>query len=425
MAIPRGFAKLHLIPVLISLALTGAAVVFLPLNKVIFAENKVVPPDTKEQNVKGFFSNFKVSANAETLFREALADCTTIVFLGSSEFASTELQAIPYNFFNSYIDYPVLCIGHAGNQSLNMLSFLAANRKYFNKSKLAILVSPGWFVSRAARGTSLESFLEFNSDRFLFSLATDPLLPVSSKEYIGDFIARNIDDISSPSPVQKLIAYQSASTKNLISGIVNAPFVFYYKLLLRTDTLIRKLPGIPHQPSAFPITTDKHAGKSCPTMDEIPWDSLYQAGLTEDLKRTANNRWGIDSAYYKDYVWNQQYRLLTVPFVFNREYRDFCALMDFLSTVDCKPVIIIQPMNPYVYENLAEVQPIIDKIADVVSAHHFPCLNLFVQDTASYSVGDLKDVMHLGNPGWYKVDHFVFGSYFSANSGKIPVTLKQ
>ncbi len=414
---PDGFLRLHLIPILISVAITSLCFIAFPLSSVLFSKKTVAVVPEHTTQIPGYYPNFRSAGMTEQKFQKALSDGSTIIFLGSSELTATHLDAIPYNFFNQYCQYPVLCIGHAGNQSLNMLSFLASNRGYFNKTKLVIMVSPSWFVSKAARGTSLESFLEFNSDSFLTALDRDPGVPVTAREYIYQYIAREIDNINSPSAIQKSIAYKYSAERNWISGIVMAPFVLYYDLLINIDSSIRRMFINKEVPDTkTPGADTLHAWHCRTILTEIPWDSIYFNNQKISLMRAANNNFGIDSNYYNQFVRNDQYILLTIPFRFNREYRDFCTLLDFLSTTDCKPLIIIQPLNPFVYENLDEFKPLMDKVANTIDEHHFPCLNLFVSDTAQYARGDLEDVMHLGNPGWYKVDHFVFDNFLSGVS---------
>ena len=64
------------------------------------------------------------------------------IVLGSSELTSDHLKALPKHFFK---DQRTFSLGHAGFQSLVMLSSLAANRPLINNSKITIILSPGWF----------------------------------------------------------------------------------------------------------------------------------------------------------------------------------------------------------------------------------------------------------------------------------------
>lgn len=412
----KGFVRIQLIPILISLAITCLVFLMLPFDSIILSRRTApAVPDIKELT-PGYYSIFKNSAFAENAFRKALENSSTVVFLGSSELTSSSLDAIPYNFFNQYLNYPAICIGHAGNQSLNMLSFLAANRAYFRKTKLVILVSPTWFMSTPARGTSIESFLEFNSDRFLTSLDNDPKVPTATRKYIYHYVARNIENINSSSLIQKLIAYKYEAGRNMLSGIAYAPFIFYYKSLINIDSSIRKFIDKKDYASSIDNFTLMQRGIQPAMPAVISWDSLYNDGLEAGRKLAGNNHWGIDSNYYNNYVHRRKFSLRTIPFSFNREYRDYCALLDFLSGVDCKPLMIIQPLNPYAYEGLAEFKPLMDQVVKVARDHHFAYLNLFVKDTSQYTKGDLKDVMHLGNPGWYKVDRFVIDNYFPSQN---------
>jgi D-alanine transfer protein len=412
----NGFLKTHLLPVCVSLVITVLAFVLFPVSSIIFSDHKSKDPLTfKEFNAR-YFPNFRNSIIAESEFQTVLGDSSSIIFLGSSEFSVPKLDAVPYNFFTRKLKYPVLCIGHAGNQSLCMLSFLAANRSYIRRTKLVILVSPTWFMSTPARGTSLETFLEFNSDRFLTSVYKDTGLPANTRKHIYQYISRNIDNISSPSSIQKLIAFKYASGKNIFTRIFNSPFICYYKSLIRLDSSIRRgqnKKDVIEQLRNFNRLSKKGIRPILP--EKIPWDSLYSSDIQAGLK-LSNNNWGIDSNYYNQFVHGGKYSLLPVPFNYNREFQDFCALLDFLSSADCNPVFIIQPLNPYVYNELGELKPLMDSTENKIKSHHFACLNLFTTDTMNYTKGDLKDVMHLGNPGWIKVDRFVVENFSPVKS---------
>ena len=77
-----------------------------------------------------------------------------------------------------------------------------------------------------------------------------------------------------------------------------------------------------------------------------------------------------------------------------------------------KASFIIIPFNPHYYRNTEVFSPLIDSLTSSMKANNFPYLNLYVTDTLSYEPGTLKDIMHIGNYGWMKVNQFIDSIYY-------------
>ncbi|MES2132753.1 MAG: D-alanyl-lipoteichoic acid biosynthesis protein DltD, partial [Bacteroidota bacterium] len=116
------------------------------------------------------------------------------VLFGSSELTSSHLQGIAYRFFcKENSDDKFLAVGHAGYQSFAILTTLAANKALLKKSKLTIILSPGWFEKQYASGTSLTSFFEFCPPNYLYQIYRDTSIDAETKQHVEAYIYKNYD----------------------------------------------------------------------------------------------------------------------------------------------------------------------------------------------------------------------------------------
>ena len=143
----------------------------------------------------------------------------------------------------------------------------------------------------------------------------------------------------------------------------------------------------------------------------IDWNARYTQGVKEHLAQCTNNKVFVNDAYYAEHVQGKTRQLEPHPFEENRELHDFISLLDLLKSTHAKPCFILQPLNPYVYTNLREVDPTMDRIRRELHGHGFDYLDLWVSDTTDFRPGTLTDVMHLGPLGWYRVDSAI-AAYF-------------
>ena len=87
-----------------------------------------------------------------------------IVVFGSSELVINPNQKfLPQNYFNNDLKLPLRVQGNEGQQSLVILSQLAAYHGELIKenAKVVILLSPSWFSGSYNNGTTIPKFLEF------------------------------------------------------------------------------------------------------------------------------------------------------------------------------------------------------------------------------------------------------------------------
>ncbi|HLG02369.1 MAG TPA: D-alanyl-lipoteichoic acid biosynthesis protein DltD, partial [Bacteroidia bacterium] len=76
--------------------------------------------------------------------------------------------------------------------------------------------------------------------------------------------------------------------------------------------------------------------------------------------------------------------------------------------------IIMQALNPLSYDNLEELDPVLEMAEKEVKAFGFQYLNLHMSDKNDYQPGLLNDFQHLGPYGWLKINREIF-NYFNTN----------
>jgi poly-D-alanine transfer protein DltD len=136
----------------------------------------------------------------------------------------------------------------------------------------------------------------------------------------------------------------------------------------------------------------------------IDWTSLYAEAEAMHRSQCTNNPVFVIDDYYAEHVNGGHKHPDVLDEADDRELRDFRAFLDFLRVAHAKPLFILQPLNPYVYENLRELDPVMGTVRDAIRDHGFTCFDMWTSDTSTFRPGTLTDIMHLGPLGWYRVD---------------------
>ena len=346
----------------------------------------------------GYFDNYAQHPRLAAALQRTCEEGSSILLLGSSELTTADHPSKPSIFFNQHLNVPLLALGHAGNQSFSMHAQLISTGADLDRAKLAILVSPSWFVDRSGlTGTELATFLEYQPSPSLYRIqqrmeAEDPLVrPVAT------FMAEHAHELGAAQPVAQWITRDASATGRLLYAFSqpwNAAIIHATRAGMLRDPDFENVPTSPRRdlaPSA--------------------WDTLYRNAVQEHLAQCTNNKVFVYDAYYAEHVQGRTRLLEPLDPEQNRELHDLIALLDYLKDRHANPFFILQPLNPYVYTNLKEVEPTIDRIRQELDARAFTYLDLWVDDTADFQPGVLTDVMHLGPLGWYRIDS-ALAAYF-------------
>jgi len=197
------------------------------VNKFLFAKittENTVKPDSN------YIPFFQGNSFFQEHFLEHRDSAVTIYLLGSSEL-TTYTPAIPYNFISHHFKERVISVGHAGNQCLSIFAQLLANEKRLKNAPIVIDISPTWFESKSANGTSSEVFLEFMTERFLKNIIHDEN-DSRFHDYLFNRVAQLYSEFSSPGLELKIMNFKCRASKSFIHEALYAPLIFCDKILL-------------------------------------------------------------------------------------------------------------------------------------------------------------------------------------------------
>lgn len=386
-----------LILVPIAVAVTCLFLVFDQVNRFAFAPGAKVqqPADIR------FIDNFREHPYFEDDFLQSNDSSETIFLLGSSEL-TTSTPAIPFNFITDHFKTRVVAVGHAGNQCFSIFSQLLANEHKLKDAPVVIMLSPGWFDAKYSSGTSAALFLEFNSETYLNAIFRHAE-PSEFRDYAVHRISNLFSEITNPDLTTKLIFYEEQSGKSIFHKAAYSPLVTVDAALNTIKfRLLRKTASRQERFVRKPIVAESVA---------VNWDSLLTASRQEQLRNSGTNQWYIDDVYYAEYVKGEHGVIEAAPRNENQELEDFRMLLKLLKARSANVSFVLMPLNPYFYENIHVMDPVIASLRQELKASGFPCLDLWTSDKAGYDKGILRDVMHLGDYGWYQVDKFIVDTY--------------
>ena len=356
------------------------------------------PQQTCTYPLQGYMENYSREPRLASLLNRTFTDGSSIVLFGSSELTSADHPAKPVNFFNNGLGRPLFALGHAGNQSFSMHAQLIAADADLSHARLAILLSPSWFLDNSAlTGTGLAAFLEYQPSPSLYSTYRRLKANDALAAPVGEYLAEHQRELGAAQPITLWLARNASATGRWLYAFSQP---WNEAIIDATEDDMLYAP----EPEERPIPT----GSITLSVD---WTALFTHATQEHLAQCTNNRAYVNDAYYAEHVNGRTRKVDVHPMEANRELRDFRGLLAFLDTLHAQPYFIIQPLNPYVYTNLAEMEPTMAAIRDELDRRGFDYLDLWTSDTTRFEPGILTDVMHLGPLGWYRVDS-ALATYF-------------
>jgi D-alanyl-lipoteichoic acid biosynthesis protein DltD len=396
----KKFALVYLLPFFLSLIIIRNLSQINQLNGLLFIKTEAAAIDGGQRIIENFSNN----KSQEKLFLKNKPSAETIFILGSSELMESS-DALPYNFISSHFATQLHGVGHAGNQCFSIYSQLMANEQKLKNASIVIILSPGWFESKASGGTTSQLFLEFNSENFLNRILEDPNQTVFHN-YEYKRVAQLYDEFNSPNLELKLMNFRYRVSRSALHCLVYSPLIFLDQLLLKSKKQIIPSEYVSNEPVIHQSIVPENV--------KIRWDSLYTSSKEEVLKKVTNNPLGIADDYYTEYIHGKMGHIDAVGSVFNKELSDCNMLIDLLKEKKVNASFIISPLNPFYYKNLAEILPTMKLVEDRLRQANFPYLNLLTTDTTRYEKAILHDVMHMSDYGWYQVNHFIVNNYHLA-----------
>ncbi len=388
-----------LLPICIALATTAYFSCNHDFNSLLFP-NKRSAVDVIDENIN-FIENFSSHPEFETDFLKPSTDFERIYILGSSELAASS-PALPYQFISTHYSTKVFGIGHAGNQCLSIFSQLLSHVELLDKSRIVVILSPGWFESKPSKGTSSAVFLEYNSPNFLRKILRDTSNSIFHS-YLNKRISELYPEITSPHLELNMLNFSHRSSLSVLHKIVYAPLLF-------CDEKLVNLKYSNQASQNYYIEKSNEANNSNKAL-QPNWDSIFSTSRKEVLAKSTNNSLGINDTYYTEFIHGKIGSIQTVPAAVNQELADFKMLVKLLKEKKAAASFIISPLNPHYYQNLKELEPTIKTIVEELNLFGLPYLNFFETDTKKYEKAVLQDVMHFSDFGWYKVNKFIIETY--------------
>lgn len=295
----------------------------------------------------------------------------------------------------------VFGFGNAHHQHLSILIELLAADKYIEKSEICIFLSPGWFQ---ANGSNSSAFVQFAKPELLNRIITSEV-DSSYKKHIGEFIFTNKNAFASlPKEYNYLSDYYLATQRS-----------FWVNLKAKTINKLQNLVDYSYQIDQIEYAINLNY------LTEKKWEgNLDETALSTKetfLKTVTNNKLFVNDDYYSNYLIDEKGNerstvIEKIKIEANQEYNDFRLVVNYLKERNVKASFIILPLNPYYYQNIELLNPLIDSITTHLDNNKIEYYNMFVSTKEVYEPGTLRDVMHLGDYGWMKVNRYLDSLYY-------------
>jgi len=399
----KKFIISYILPVIIAVFLLLKIAAYPKTNELLFA--KELPPLVDSID-RPYIENFSDKPAAyQNWFLKSDKKSDVIFLLGSSELTAGG-EGLPYHFINNNFTTKVHAVGHAGNQCFSIYSQLLANEERLKNAPVVIVISPLWFQWSYALGTNPNCFLEYTTEKYLNKIIWNDSIG-KFKEYEVQRISDFYKTFVSPTIGMRNAYILNATSKKWFSKLFYSPIVFANTVLVNFNLIITNNQSnfCQRKPEKFkrsPIVQDSLY---------INWDSLFSVSKSEVLKKATNNNWAVNNDYYNKYVSGDNRTLAVVNDYNNQELKDFEMLLKLVHDKKVNASFVILPMNPYCYVNLNELTPLVSVLDRKIKDKNFRCLNMWVDDTATFEKGVLSDIMHPSEYGWYKIDKFIIETY--------------
>ena len=387
----------HLIPFTIACGLVVLIIQFsspLRSDKKTGLTHKIIGEQAK---FNGFHANLLAGEQSEINFIGSIKNESQLTIFGSSEFSESPYAA--YYYLPDSLGIPAMGIGHAYHQELSILCELLAAKIDLKNSKICIVLSPSWFEIEG--GTNVEAFIEFVRPNFLNKIANDHSIDKKYRIHIGEYIHQNSELISGLSPSMKILRDEYLEQSD--------------EMINRTKSCIDRT--IMGEHKTFPTSYSvKVKNLEVKPESNVKWEEITTNLQSLFKSQVTNNKMWVNDTYFSQHVLqsNGDIKHGNAAYVDVddcAEFKDFKLLVELLKEFDVDCCFIIQPLNPFYYNGLDNYNDLITSITSTLDKNQIPYLNLFTTSKKNYEPGTLKDVMHLGDYGWMKVNRFLYDWY--------------
>jgi len=341
-----------------------------------------------KDKITNYFASSLKETQQKTVSLQNDLESGKIVLFGSSELVLYPKQKfLPQNYFNNDLKIPLRVQGNEGQQTLAIMSQLAAcdNQIVRENARVVVLLSPSWFTGSSDNGLTMPKFLEFMYPGMMNKLYFESDTNNKYKYIVSNYIEKNISLIKDPT------------------------FVYKYSFnILENDYLNNRI-----RKFIIQYFDDKNIDLKMVnyTKPILNYDEL-KIKATAIETSNLNNNLGVNSGYYSKNIEpeiaknNFPFSIIVPPELDkNQEFQDFLVLLDFLKSYKIKPLLIMQDLNPYVFvKNREEANKLMQIIKSKVLEHNFEYMDMWTYKQENYEMGTLTDIVHLGELGWVKVN---------------------
>jgi D-alanine transfer protein len=317
-----------------------------------------------------------------------------VVIFGSSELSSRELRFIPYNYFPQSCNIPVIAYGHAQYQSLGIYGLLASLSGDLNRdSKIVIFVSPGWFD----KGDMLpQAFAEHLNDDVLLKAYQYP----SPRGILENYLRLHQKYFKQLTEIQKLFINpkRTASDDAYLALEASEEDVYFARMKLLTFVTAPDASSSSPDDSQFQCSLDAMQS----------YEHMAQA---IELSYMTNNRVYVRNTYFSKFLKMlppQGENYFADHLDDEPERQDFIRLLGLLRDHDVHPLVIMLPLNPYVYKDTAKIKPEREELKTICTKYQAGYVDMAA---VPYVPGLLQDTVHPGELGFLKIDEIIY-KYF-------------
>lgn len=330
---------------------------------------EAVPPAAPGLHIPNLGNTLEEQTRNLSRLSQALRTGDRLVILGSSELTSNDLRFVPYRYLPDELQMPVLAYGHSGFQSLGMQLVLAALADDLSPaSRVVVMLSPGWFDGDGGLG------------------------PDEFKEHVNPLLPRLLRQ---PEGRAELLRWLRAKGDAGVAWSMAAEQAY---------VLRQRLAGLWTPAHAAPAPQPEIAGPAAAAR-VVDWDALASQAQDAEQARMAGNPYAVRDEFFGKYLRTVpaggKTAWLPQPLTGRDELRELDALMALLRGRGVDALFVMQPLHPLVFKDLGRFEPVRREVAALCGRYAMRCMDMY---GAPFEVGTLRDVQHLGELGWLRVN---------------------
>ena len=332
-------------------------------------------------------------------------DENTVLVLGSSELSSQKDTKFHPRQLMQGQQTQMMLVGAGYYQSLEHTIELAACSNALSSRKVALIISPQWFVKGGVDPTAFAS--NFSEKNFIGFLKNDQL----SKELKTKICTRVLELLDQGNPAQAsrirmYIEYYVYDKANLFDRLYASVYSDYLELKGNY--------------TAWKTFRNVQPGTLTDSLKPLDWNTLLDEARTYGREQCTNNPFFVYDEYYdrymKDALESKKNSQLDGSYTISSEFDDLSLFLEVCRELDITSLVISIPVKGVWYDYIGfpktDRDAYYQKIRTMVEASGNQLADFSDEEYSDYF---LSDIMHLGWEGWVKVSESIV-EYAESNS---------